>query len=160
METIIWRFRTRQGSVRLNVGAPQDRLADLHGELRGCAIVADSLDEFIAMAARAAHAHGGMLGDVLTQPWAVRPLDARLRDAARVPDALEAAGAVLDAAVASSDEETSRFLDAADQEHLRRFVSDLVGALDERKEQYVADLAAAFRIDVGRLIEVLQPEDG
>lgn len=156
MNTIIWRFRTREGSVRLGVGAPRERFADLHGELKGCAAVADTFEEFIAMAVRAISAHGGIVGDVMRQPWPSNtPLREAISKAALSADPVEAASAVLDAAFTATDDEVDGFLTDPDQASLRGYVSDLARNLDEHAAQYVSDLAAALKVDSGQLLRAL-----
>lgn len=156
MRTIIWRFRTREGSVRLGVGAPSEQLADLHVELKACAAVADTFEEFLSLATRAITAHDGMVGDVFRQPW---PTDSNLResirDAAMMTDPIEAATTVLDAAYIASDDEAAAFLSDPDQEPLRAYVSDLANGMDEHTEQYLRDLAAALAVDFDQVVEAL-----
>ncbi len=71
---VIWPFETVQGGCRLSLSIPRERAADLHGELAGCSVIAESFEEFITLAARAIRNAGGVLGDVLRQPGATPPL--------------------------------------------------------------------------------------
>jgi hypothetical protein len=144
--------------VRLGVGASRDQLPEIYAELKGCATVADTFEEFLSLATRAITAHGGMVGDVFRHPW---PSESNfresIRDAAMMTDPIEAATTVLDAAHIATDEEARGFLTDPDQDPLRAYVSDLANGLDEHTEQYLRDLAAALAVDFDQLVDALEP---
>jgi len=151
LESIIWRFRTREGSVRLNVAARSEDLADLHGELRGCATVAETFEEFISLAVRATLARDGIVGDALRQPWPTRSLVSGIRAAATESAVTGAAAAILDASYAADSAEVDALLDDPDHAALLDFVLGVVIAMDEHQERFVADLANALRVSPERL---------
>jgi len=155
--TVIWRFDTVEGSVRLMIGAPEERLSDLHGELVGCAIVADSFREFIELASRAVQNSEGILGEIMKQPWAEGQdsLFARLRRAAHLSDPLTAATTVVEAASVASAFEVDRLFGDSRNTLLLQYIRDLAVSLDEAGDPFVQDLAAAFCLPVEQLSSVL-----
>ena len=159
LQSIIWRFRTRQGAVRLHLAAPTDQLPDLYVGLKATAITADSYDEFVRMASAMALDAGGMVGDVLRQPWAEGSFEKKVRAAALLPEIGAAVAAVLDAATAARADETAWFLESQEANPLRAYVCDLARGLDEHGDRFVADLASAFGVAVQQLVIALEGVD-
>lgn len=153
--TVIWRFATAGGSVRLLLEVDEDKAGDLHGELAGCAIVADDLSEFMALASRAIDRAGGILGELMKAPWPSAPLKATLRAAMARPTTVEAAEAVIAAGTASTPSEAELLLSSADWQVERDFIYGVLYGLDELAEQALARIAFAFGVTAERLAAVL-----
>lgn len=62
---VLQRFPTCQGSAQLHVGGSREDFADHYAGFRGEAVVADTVDEFVSLAACSISVRGGVRGDVL-----------------------------------------------------------------------------------------------
>lgn len=146
---IIGTFQTREGDVRLTISAAEDVLPDLLSELRGCAAVADSMDEFLTMALRVTRRSDAIIGDVFRQPYSVRvPLRDALRSAAIQQDPRRAARAVVTAPLRCGPDERSAFLGDPDWSNERSYVSDLLVGLDEMSVQVALEMSQALGVSV------------
>lgn len=153
---VIWPFETVQGGCRLSLQVPRDRASDLRAELWGCSVVADTFDEFIALAARAIQNAGGMLGDILRQPVPTPPLTVKIRGAARVADVLRAADYLLKAFRDASRDEVGLLWSAPEHSALRAYLASVAHSLDERRDDFVSEIASASGLTRAELEEILE----
>lgn len=147
IDSIIWTFSTRGGQLRLHVAnAERTTLPELHANLRGCALVADDVTEFLELSVRAVTDAGAVLADVLPAPATHKPLKDAIRSTAQISDPLKAAHILVNLLVLATDQEREEFSTDSSFEHERRYVFSLLHALDEHREAVLEDLGRALRI--------------
>jgi hypothetical protein len=153
--TPVWAFATAGGVVRLLIDVDRVIAPSLHAELAGCAIVADSLDEFMQMAHRAAaHVHA-IIGELMKGPFPVRSVRESLLVAMRMPTTMEAAEATLRAMKAANPEEAKSPFEEPGWATELAFIRDLVRSLDEYSDEFLRRLSESTETPVKRIVSVL-----
>jgi hypothetical protein len=153
---VIWPFETVQGGCRLSLQVPREQASELRNELMGCAVVAESFEEFVSLAARAIRRAGGTIGDVLRQPVPTPPLTSRLRAAARVSDVLRARDYILRSFREAKPDEVERLFGPEGDQAAVSYLASVAHSLDEARSAFVAALAAEARLPLEAIDEILQ----
>lgn len=153
---VIWPFETVQGGCRLSLQVSRENASDLHGELLGCAVVAESFEEFVSLAVRAISGAGGTIGDVLRQPVPTPPLTSQLRAAARVSDILEARDYIVRSFGEASLAEIDRLLGPEGDRALIVYLASVAHALDDLRNDFIRALAQLSGRSPTQLSELLR----
>ncbi len=154
LRSLIWTFETATGSVRLNVGVHDETREDLYNELRGCAVVAEHLNEFVQLAARAIASRGGILADVLRQAPPLEPFDIAIRRIAETSDPFEAADRLV-GLLEDSAAGRRRFLVDPKLRSARAYLNDLLVSLDEHGTTYGERIATLLGVTPDELGAVI-----
>jgi len=153
--SIIWTFATRGGQLRLHLAnAKRSALPDLHADLRGCALIADTSEEFIRLAAPLIADSGAVLADVLSGPSTHKPLAASIRSVAEMHDPIRAARHLVDALLAATDNEREAFLDDPAFTAERRYTQSLIHSLDEYRGETVQAIATVLRVPEESILQL------
>lgn len=153
--TSIWRFDLSTGSVRLLIQVEPHRVADLRGELDANALVAESLDEFVATAHVAADRAGAMIGEVMKSPWSLRPLRQDLRAAIELVDVIAAGEAMVAAVTAAPRDQAHALLNDPEWALEREFVASVLHGLDDLAEPTARRLAIGLGVGPLTLLDAL-----
>lgn len=155
MHSFIWLFTTCAGSVRLQIAVDDDTAPLLFEQLRGLAEDAASLESFVAASADAIGRAGGILAELMRQPWPQPTLSDGIRQAATCASVLDAAEVLLAAVDAAREHERHALLYDDRYADARAYIASVLGALDDAGTNVASRLATACGVSDADLAQVL-----
>lgn len=161
-KSLIWKFTTVTGSVRLLVEVEQENAQELHLQLSSCAVVAEDLDEFLVLAYRVTRDFNAMIGEVLRQPWSIRSFREQIRLAMNIADVIRASEVMVELSKSATQDDVRALVVDPSWGVERDYVLSLLYGLDEFAGGFLQRLSIALSVDAMELAKALgfQIEDG